>query len=306
MGSVRRVVAVCDRHELRRTLGPLRQGAADPTGRLTRDGSVWRATRTPDGPATGRYRALPTARAVEVEAWGPGAEWLAEHAPELLGMDDDVDSWPEVAARHPVLARLARGHPGFRIGRSRAVYEALVPTILAQKVIGKEAKRSWIRIVRRWGDPAPGPLAMRLPPAPGVLASVGYHELHPLGVERKRAETIRAVARQAGRLDEASELTPADAQRRLRAVPGVGPWTAAEVALVALGDADAVSVGDYHIPSVVCFALTGERGGTDPWMLELLAPFAPHRGRVIRLLETARLGPERRGPRLAIIDHRSR
>jgi 3-methyladenine DNA glycosylase/8-oxoguanine DNA glycosylase len=186
------------------------------------------------------------------------------------------------------------------------VHEALVPTVLAQKVIGKEARRAWSRIVGRWGEPAPGPLPGRLPPAPEVLASLAYHELHPLGVERKRAETIRAVARHARRLDEAAHLAPAEAQRRLRAVPGVGPWTAAEVALVALGDADAVSVGDYHIPSVVCFALTGERGGTDPWMLELLAPFAPHRGRVIRLIETARLGPERRGPRLAIIDSRAR
>jgi 3-methyladenine DNA glycosylase/8-oxoguanine DNA glycosylase len=299
-------VAVCERHELRRTLAPLRQGGTDLTGRHTADGSTWRATRTPAGPGTGRYRPRPGTATVDVEAWGPGAQWLVEHAPQLLGVHDRVDGWPDLAARHPVLRRLARDHAGFRLGRSLAVYEALVPTILAQKVTGKEAKRSWRALVRRWGEPAPGPLPLVLPPPPDVLAGVGYQELHPLGVERKRAEAIRAVARHAGRLEEIVDLSRAEAARRLLAVPGIGAWTAAEVALIALGDSDAVSVGDFHIPTVVCFALAGERAGTDERMLELLAPFAPHRGRAIRLVESARLGPDRRGPRLAPIDNRRR
>jgi 3-methyladenine DNA glycosylase/8-oxoguanine DNA glycosylase len=301
---VTRIVPVCDRYELRRTLGPLRQGASDPTVRHARDGSVWRATRTPSGPATGRYRPLGTA--VEVSVWGPGGAWLVEHAADLLGLHDDVDGWPALAAGHPVLRRLARDHQGFRLGRSLAVFEALVPTILAQKVTGREARRSWSRISRRWGEVAPGPVPLRLPPAAEVLANVGYHELHPFGVERRRADTIRAVARHAHRLEEIVGLPRAAAEQRLRAIPGVGAWTAAEVALIALGDSDAVSIGDYHIPTVVCFALTGERDGTDERMLELLAPFAPHRGRAIRLLETAGLGPERRGPRLVPMDFRSR
>jgi 3-methyladenine DNA glycosylase/8-oxoguanine DNA glycosylase len=301
-----RIVTVCDRYELRRTLGPLRHGAGDPTVRHGRDGSVWRATRTPAGPATGQYRPLRAAGAVEVSAWGQGAAWLVQHADDLLGIHDDVGGWPALAAAHPVLGRLARDHQGFRLGRSRAVFEALVPTILAQKVTGREARRSWWRIAWRWGEAAPGPVPLRLPPAPEVLAAIGYHELHPLGVERRRADTIRAAARHAHRLEEIVGLSRADAEQRLRAVPGVGAWTAAEVALVALGDADAVSVGDFHIPTVVCFALTGERDGTDERMLELLAPFAPHRGRAIRLLETAGLGPERRAPRLAPMDFRHR
>jgi len=301
-----RTVPVCERHELRRTLGPLRQGATDPTNRNTRDGSTWRATRTPEGPATGRYRPLAATAAVEVEAWGPGSDWLLEHAPDLLGVHDEVDGWPALAAAHPVLRRLAHEHTGLRIGRSFAVFEALAPTILAQKVTGREAKRSWSRIVRRWGEPAPGPLPLRLPPSPMTFAELGYHELHPLGVERKRAETIRAAARQATALEGVVGLRPDEAERRLRAIPGVGAWTAAEVALVALGDADAVSVGDYHLPALVCFALAGRRDGTDEHMLELLAPFAPHRGRAIRLLEGSRLGPGRRGPRLVPVDNRAR
>jgi 3-methyladenine DNA glycosylase/8-oxoguanine DNA glycosylase len=167
-------------------------------------------------------------------------------------------------------------------------------------VTGLEAKRAWRGLVGRWGEPGPGPLRnLRVPPAPAVLAALPYHALHDLGVERRRAETLRAVARNARRLDEAAALPAAEARRRLCAVGGVGQWTAAEVARTALGDADAVSVGDYHLPHVVCFALAGERVGDDARMLDLLAPFAPHRGRVCRLLETAGLGPPRRGPRLA-------
>lgn len=295
---MRRVVAVAERFDLAGTLGPLRLGRSDRTARLDADGSVWRATRTPDGPATGRYR--PGHRTVAVEAWGPGAAWLLDHAPILLGRDDDLDDFDGVARRHPVVHRAARRRPGVRMPRSLAVYEALLPAVLSQKVTGLESKRAWRGLVERWGEPAPGPAAgLRVPPAPDVLAALPYHALHLLGVERRRAETLRAVARHASRLDEAASMPAADAERRIRAVPGVGAWTYAEAARTALGNADAVSVGDYHLPHAVCFALAGERRGDDDRMLELLAPFAPHRGRVCLLVESAGLGPPRRGPRLA-------
>jgi 3-methyladenine DNA glycosylase/8-oxoguanine DNA glycosylase len=292
---VRRTVAVPERYELAATLAPLRLGGGDRTARVLGE-EVWRATRTPDGAATGRYRLDRSGPSVAVETWGPGAAWLAEHAPALLGLDDDVDGFDAVVAGagHPVVARVARERAGVRMSRSQAVYEALLPAVLAQKVTGYEAKRSWRWLVERWGEPAPGPATgLRLPPAPEVLAAVPYHALHPLGVERKRAEVLRAVARDAAALDAAAS------RARMESVRGVGPWTSAEVARVALGDADAVSVGDFHLPSTVSWALAGEPRGDDARMLELLAPFAPHRGRVCRLLELAGLFAPRRGPRLA-------
>jgi 3-methyladenine DNA glycosylase/8-oxoguanine DNA glycosylase len=297
--AVSRAVAVPRRYDLQGTLAPFRLGRGDRTVRFDADGVVWRATRTPDGPGTACYRPRRGGE-VHVDAWGDGAGWLLHHAPELLGCDDAVDGFDAVAARHPVVHRVARERPGIRMARSHAVYEALLPAVLSQKVTGLEARRAWRELVARWGERAPGPVrALRVPPAPEVLAALPYHALHDLGVERRRAETLRAVARHARRLDEAASLPLADARRRILAVRGVGEWTAAEVARMALGDADAVSVGDYHLPHVVCFALAGERVGDDARMLDLLAPFAPHRGRVCRLLETAGLGPPRRGPRLA-------
>ena len=285
-----RTVPVPAQYELVGTLAPLRLGRGDRTVQLL-PSEVWRATRTPDGPATGRYRLAGTGK-VAVEAWGPGSAWLLEHAPDLLGCGDDVDGFDAVAGRHPVVHRVARERAGVRMPRSRAVYEALLPAVLSQKVTGLEAKRAWRGLVQRWGEPAPGPRPMRLPPSPSVLAALPYHALHPLGVERKRAEVLRAVAAVGDRLDAA------DGRARLRSVPGIGAWTEAEVARVAFGDADAVSVGDYHLPSTVSWALAGERRGDDDRMLELLAPFAPHRGRVCRLLEMSGLFAPRRGPRM--------
>lgn len=294
--GVRRSVPVPERYDLAGTVGPLRLGASDRTTVVT-PGELWRATRTPDGAATGRYRR--SVGTVEVSAWGPGAAWLVEHAPELLGLGDDVAGFDEVSGRHPVVRRVHRDRPGIRMPRTRAVYEALLPAVLAQKVTGLEAKRAWRWLVGRWGVPAPGPRRdLLLPPAPEVLAAVAYHALHPLGVERRRAEVVRAVARHAHRLDQAADLPAADADARLRALPGIGGWTSAEVARVALGDADAVSVGDYHLPHTVGWALAGEPRADDARMLELLAPFAPHRGRVCVLLELAGLSAPRFGPRL--------
>ena len=172
-----------------------------------------------------------------------------------------------------------------------------MPAILEQKITGEEARRTYRALIRSYGEDAPGPPGLRLPPSPEVLAALPYHAFHPLGLERRRAELIRAVAREAPRLERlalvVAEASPgpsresalASAYAALRAFPGIGPWTAAEVGFRAFGDPDAVSVGDFHIPNMVCWALAGEPRGTDERMLELLEPYRGQRGRVTRLLE---------------------
>ncbi len=279
--------------DLGMTLRPLRHGGGDPTMRLSKD-EAWRATRTPDGLATLHLRHRGTV--VEAEAWGDGAAWVLEHAPELIGCGDDRAGF---APLHVAVHRMHRHADGLRIGRSRAVLEALVPAIIEQRVTGFEARRAFHQLVRRFGEAAPGPGGLYAQPAPDVLADLGYYDLHPMGIERRRADAIRRASAHAGRLQDLAELPPAQAQERLRAIPGVGVWTAAEVALAALGDPDAVSVGDYHLKNQVGWALAGEARATDERMLELLEPFRGHRGRVCRLIEMSGPRAPRRGPRLA-------
>ncbi len=283
---------------LRRTLGLHAHGASDPSWRFDADGGAWHATRTPAGPAT--LHLQPASDGLIARAWGPGAELAVAAASGLVGLDDDPAA---LVPLHPAVADAARRLRGLRIGHTGAVLEALVPAILGQKITADEAGRTYRALVRVHGEDAPGPGAFRLHPAPEVLAALPYHAFHPLGLERRRADLIRAVAREAVRLEQAPATARsgdlASAYVALRRFPGIGPWTAAEVGLRAFGDPDAVSVGDFHLPNLVAWALAGEPRGTDARMLELLEPYRGQRGRVIRLLELGGFHAPRYGPRLA-------
>ena len=299
-------MAIPGPYDLARTLSTHRRGTGDPAHRVEASGAVWRATRTADGPVT--LFLQPAVGGVRVRAWGPGAGLAVEAAPALLGAEDDPSA---LAPQHPAVAEGARRGRGIRIGRSGAVWEALVPAILEQKITGDEARRTYRAIVHAYGEDAPGPPGLRLPPPPETLAALPYHAFHPLGLERRRAELIRVVAREAPRLErhgvavaaaspgEARSAALASAYETLRAFPGIGPWTAAEVGFRTFGDADAVSVGDFHIPNMVCWALAREPRGTDERMLELLEPYRGQRARVTRYLELAAMAAPRYGPRLA-------
>jgi 3-methyladenine DNA glycosylase/8-oxoguanine DNA glycosylase len=276
------------------TLGPTQRGGYDPCTRVS-SADAWRATRTPDGPVT--IRVTTGGSTITVRAWGRGAAWALDRAPRLLGLHDDPAAFDPT---HPLVRDLHRHRPGLRIGATDAVVEALVASIVEQRVTSIEAHRSYGRLVRRFGEPAPGPagrFGLRLPPHPERLAGLAYWAYHPLGIERRRADAIRRVCARAGPLARAASLPSAEAQALMRTVPGVGAWTAAEVAGVALGDPDAVSLGDDGLPGLVGWALARERDADDERMLELLEPFRGQRGRVIRLLGGAGLGPPRRAPR---------
>jgi 3-methyladenine DNA glycosylase/8-oxoguanine DNA glycosylase len=275
-----------------------------PTATARPDG-VWRATRTPDGPATVRYRGV--GRDVVVQAWGPGAARAIADAATTIGAGDDLDGFD--ATRHPLVRELHRRNPGLRMPRTGAVLEALVPAVFDQKVQSGQARRAFAALVRRYGEPAPGEparrIGLRLLPSPADLGRIPVHAFHPLNVEAKRAITVIRGARLAPRLEECAAMALPAAYARLRSVPGIGPWTAAEVGAVAFGDPDAVSVGDFHLPNTIAWALAGEPRADDARMLELLEPFAGHRGRVVKLVERAGMRAPRYGPRLSLHDIRA-
>lgn len=289
--------------ELNRTV---RAVTAKAVGRLPGGpGEVWWPTTTPDGPA---MLHLVTQRGSTVaEAWGAGADWALEVSATLIGANDDPASFVPAPG---LVADLHRRAPGLRLGHTMRVFDSLVPAILGQRVTSVGAKRSYRSIVRTYGRPAPGPAGAAapvawIPPEPEVIASLGYADLHRHGVERSRALVLIETARRARRLEEAVDMPLADAYRRLQAVRGIGPWTAALVAAAALGDPDAVPVGDYHLPNLVSWALAGEPRGTDERMLELLEPYAGQRRRVLVLLKGSGMSAPRYGPKSVVRDIRS-
>jgi 3-methyladenine DNA glycosylase/8-oxoguanine DNA glycosylase len=287
------------------TLGGLSRGRSDPSFRRTDDRALWRTMRTPEGAATQRLSL--SGDVVESLAWGPGAAWATERLPRILGVDDDVTSFD--ASLHPLVEKQWGTYgTGMRTPSVGVVVEVLVAAILEQRVTGLEARSSWRWLLRAKGDPAPGPApeGMRVFPAPEVVARIPSWEWHRAGVEGARADTIMRAMSYAGRLQQCVELPLDEAHGRMRAVAGIGAWTAAEVASRALGDADAVSYGDFHLAHNVVYALAGETNGTDERMAELLEPWVGHRGRVTRLVEMSGISRPARGPRYSPLDHRSR
>jgi len=287
--------------DLHATLGAHQHGAHDPCHQIDASGAHWRTWRTPDGPATVRFAA--GKGEISVEAWGSGAAWALDVAPSLLGADDD---WAGLTLDHPVLRDTRRHHPGLRLTRSCRVFEALVPAIIEQLVTGVEAFRAWRRLVTRYGEPAPGPIpvALKVFPEASVLREIPDWEWHRLGLDGRRRRTVIAAAHVAHRIDECAYLDIETSARRLRSLSGVGEWTVAETLQRSHGAPDLVSVGDYHIPNLVGFALTGAPRTDDAGMLALLAPYAGHRQRVVRLLEASGRRAPRYGPRMPLRDYR--
>lgn len=282
-------------------LAPLQRGAGDPTQRRGADGSWWRSACTPAGP--GSLRLVTAAGEVYAAAWGPGAGWLVDRVPALLGADDDPTGFEP---QHPAVASTWRRLPHLRLGGTGLVFDLLVPSVLEQRVTGREARRSWRELVRRFGAPAPGPVpaGLRVAPTASVWRRIPSWEWHRAGVDPGRARTVLAAAEVAHRLEEAMTLPRDERLRRLRAVPGVGAWTAAEVAQRAWGDPDAVSVGDFHLPALVGWALVG-RPVDDDGMLDLLSVYPGHRQRAVRLIESSGVRKPSFGPRMPVGDIRA-
>ena len=280
------------------TLAPLRRGPRDPCFQLPGDGSIWRTSLVPTGPVTARISRT-ALNAVQCVAWGSGAQEFIEMLPGMLGTEDDASDF---VPRDPTVAAAHRRVPHLRLGRTGLVLEALIPAIIEQRVPGADAFRSWRLLVSKYGTPAPGPAptGMRVAPSAEAWRHIPSWEFHRANVDPRRAQTVVTCARRAASLERLVSRPAAQAREALTSFPGVGEWTAAETAQRAFGDADAVSVGDYHIPKMIGWTLLG-RPVDDAVMLELLEPMRPHRHRVVRLLEASGLASEpRRGARLPV------
>ncbi|MEU0464732.1 MULTISPECIES: DNA-3-methyladenine glycosylase family protein [Amycolatopsis] len=288
--------------DLDAVLRPLRRGKGDPCLRADDYGRTWLTGNTADGPGTLALRRLPDGE-IEAAAWGPGADRLLDGVPALVGAEDDDSGF---VSHHDRIAEVRRRMPGLRLGSTGRVWDVLVPAVLEQKVTGFEARRSWRELCRWFGEPAPGPApaGMRVPPTPAAVLSIPDWTWHRAGVDHSRRKALIFAAQVAHRLEKAVELRGAEGRAWLRKVPGIGVWTASEIAQRAWGDPDAVSFGDFHIPAVVGYALLGEPLD-DEGMAEVLAPYAPQRQRAVRYLEAGGFSRPRFGPRFSPRDYRA-
>jgi len=283
--------------DLGATLGVLVHQHRDACSRPDSKGTWYRALRTPDGPATLSF--APEAGGVRARAWGPGAAWALATAPGLVGALDSLEGFEPTG----VVAELHAKAPGFRLARARPVFESALLPVLEQKVTGKEAWLSRMRLVRALGEPAPGPFPLLLPPSSEAVAALPSHELRRMGIDARRAGTLQNLARRARSLERLVERGAVAFRTGVESLPGVGPWTSARIRRAVLGDPDAVPVGDYNLPSLVAFNLAAEPVADDERMLELLAPYAGHRGRVALLCQLVGRSVPRRGPRRRLPRH---
>lgn len=311
--------------DLRLTLRLLRVGPLDPT-MIVREDEAWIAVHPSAGPSALHVRRVGTRDArdprtidasdagtghlvIEADAFGPAATWLLEQAPRFVGA-----GYVARPFGHPALDEAATLRRGLRPCVAPVLVDVIVRYVAQQRVTFADAASAYRQLVLRFGAKVAGtPEGLRAPPSARQLAGLPYYELHPFGLERRRAETIVAVAKRATRIEALRDAPFDEVRAKLALFRGVGPWTREMVLATALGDFDAVPTGDYHLPHLVAWTLAGTerdraRPGPDPdadrRMLELLAPFAGQRFRALQMLDAFQhttggpFRPEpRRGPR---------
>lgn len=279
----------------RLTLASLRHGHRDPTHRVEPDGTLWRTALTGTGPVTYRIRQH-RLDDLAIEAWGPGAAELADGIRGELGARDHPE---EFHPEHPLLRRLQRHLVGLRVPATGRLFEAMVPAVIEQRVVGKDAMAGWTRLVRIHGAPAPAPgpapVGLHIPPAPEAWRQIPSWDWRLAGIDLQRSRTVIRAADQAARLDRAA-ADPEAAYRLMASMPGIGSWTAAHVGHRALGDADAVPFGDYHLGRMTGVAFLG-RPLEDDEVEAFYEQWRPHRYRAYRLLELTPGVAPRRAPR---------
>ncbi|WP_255768116.1 DNA-3-methyladenine glycosylase family protein [Pseudarthrobacter sulfonivorans] len=314
-------------YSLQQTLGTLLRGTGDPSFSFRPDG-LWMAFTTPDGPVTLRLTAAAgsgagavsdggvsggavSGGAVDAQAWGPGSAAGLAGVPRMLGAHDDWTAFDEPAF-HATLPRMVREarrrNPALRLPSTGRMVDCLVPTILEQKVTVVEARRGYRYLMYRFGSSAPAagsaaPEGLRVQPTQEQWLRIPSWEWHQAGVGPQRSATVMRALRSAVALERLAALPALEAAAKLRVIAGIGVWTAAEVVQRTHGCPDSIAVGDYHLAAYVGAALTGRRTD-DAGMLELLAPWAGHRQRVVRMIGLSGFRKPTFGPRMTIQDHR--
>ena len=213
-----------------------------------------RAMRAPDGPPMViELEPDPTEPVVTLRVSGVGDDVpllasVVQASRRLFDLDADPEAIDDALAEDPALRAVVRSAPGTRLPGTTDSFELAVRAIVGQQVSVAGARTTLGRIAERVGEPLPAhdgsivrlfPTAERLAEAPRTA----------FAMPRARADAIVSLARAvaAGELDLSGTAEPEATIERLRAIAGVGEWTAAYVAMRALRDPDAFPDGDLGV-----------------------------------------------------------
>jgi len=216
-------------------------------------GEVYRRTTMDDGGGgTVEVRHDPAAGSLAVTARLSGVRDLPavlERVRRLFDVDADVETIANHLAPDALLTLLVAARPGLRVPGAWDGFELAVRAVLGQQVTVQAARRLAGRLVALCGAPLPGLPDGSLTHAFPTPERVAAADLRTLGMPAARRATLVGLAGAA--LADPDLLRPgtdvAAAIRRLRAVPGIGDWTAQYVALRALRDPDAFPAADVGL-----------------------------------------------------------
>jgi 3-methyladenine DNA glycosylase/8-oxoguanine DNA glycosylase len=229
------------------------------------------------------------------------AMWGIRRLRFATGVDDDLRPFYEAHRDDPVIGRAVRAHPALRVRRPPLPWETLMAAVCEQLIEFERAIAIQRRLIGLLGRRCPH-TGLRDAPTPARVAATAPARLASLDLAPCRAATLRRAAAEvaAGRADLLAD-DPLPAWRRLRAIPGVGPWTLEMLALHGQGHHDRVPAGDLGYLKLVGRLLTG-RPQARAEEADVRAFFAPYgawkglAGEYLRLAAaTGLLSPGARG-----------
>ncbi|MGK5114769.1 AlkA N-terminal domain-containing protein [Geodermatophilus sp. CPCC 205506] len=184
----------------------------------------------------------------------------------LLDLDADPAAVDDVLSADPALARVVAGAPGRRVPASPDADELAVRAVLGQQVSVAGARTLTARLLTAAGTPLPEPVGTLTHAFPRAAALAGA-DLTAVGLTGSRRRTVHALA--AALADGSVPLDAGadreEATRALRAVPGIGPWTAALVALRGLADPDVWLPGDLAVRRALAAVGSSDADAATRW-----------------------------------------
>ena len=256
-------------------VGPFRMPGGGRDGVMRRRGAVLeRLVHFGDEPVT--VRAWPAGGCVRVRAEAVTGEAAREGVARMrfaLGTDQDLGPFHQAFKRDPLLGPVIRRMPWLRPRRRPQPFEALAWAVCEQLIEGGRAASIERRLVARHGRrSACG--SLRDVPSAQAVAGLAPAQIEACGLSPSRSLALLRAAREvaSGRAD----LTRHEPSwRRLRAIPGIGPWTVESLAFYGQGRDDKLPAGDLaYIKLVGRLARLGRRA-TEEEVRDFFAPYAP-------------------------------